>query len=145
VTTKLPIGVLTGKCPLDGSVLGVAPSLPGSHLFCDELLVADSTIQALAAECRNLDFGHVQPTGVLGCVVEDDAAQEFARHPRTKNLDEARSEVSVEVVEDQVDAPRGAINGVDQVLHEGDEVRLASMVRDGKRQATFGQWLGCDF
>jgi hypothetical protein len=42
VTTKLAIGILTGKCPLDGSVLGVAPSLPGSHLLCDDLLVADS-------------------------------------------------------------------------------------------------------
>jgi hypothetical protein len=42
VATKFAIGILTSKRPLDDSVLGVAPSLPGSHLFCESRLVADT-------------------------------------------------------------------------------------------------------
>jgi hypothetical protein len=42
VATKFAIGILTSKRPLDGSVPGVAPSLPGSHLFCESRLVADA-------------------------------------------------------------------------------------------------------
>ena len=99
---------------MDGSVLGVAPSLPGSHFLCEKFLIADSTIQALPSERGDLDFRHVQPTGVLGRVVKDDAAQQLARHPRTEDLDEACSKVRVEIVEDQMglgrnsDRPRAA-------------------------------------
>src|SRR5271169_587045 len=130
MTTELAIRILTGKCPLDGSVLSVASSLPGSDFFCEKFLIADSTVQALATERGDLDFRHVQPTGVLGRVVKDDTAQQFAGHPRTEDLDEARSEVRVEIVEDQMDAPCRPVDGIEQVLNEGHKVRLASMVRD---------------
>ena len=53
--------------------------LPGGD-FADEALgVVDSTIQALAAEHSDLDLDHVEPTGVLGNVVEFDAAKQAAR------------------------------------------------------------------
>jgi hypothetical protein len=63
MTAELLIRVLTGRCPLDGSVLGVAPSLPGSDFLCEKFLIADSTVQALPTERSDLDFRYVQPTG----------------------------------------------------------------------------------
>src|SRR5258708_35497677 len=128
MTTKLAIGILASKSPMNRSVLGVASSLPGGHLFCEEFLVADSAVQALAAECSDLELCHIQPTPVLGRVVEDHAAQELARFPRAKDLDEARSEVCVEVVDHQMDASGRTVNDVDQALHESDEVCLPSVV-----------------
>src|SRR5271169_1202953 len=130
VTTELAIRVLTSECPLDSSVLGVAASLPGCDLFCEEFLIADTAVQALATERRDLDFRHVQPAGVLGRVVKHDAAQQFVGHARAKDLDEARSEVCVQVVEHQMDTPRRPVDGIEQVLHEGHKVDLGSMIRD---------------
>jgi hypothetical protein len=44
--------------------------------FADEALgVVDSTVQALAAQHADLDLDHVEPTGMLGGVVELEAAQ----------------------------------------------------------------------
>src|SRR5450631_25828 len=134
--TELAIGVLTGERPLDGSALYVAPPLPFSHLFGEDLLVADSSVQALASEHRDLDFSHVQPATVLWRVVEDDPAQQLRGFAHAKNLDEALAEVRVEVVNDQMNSSRRAINDVDQVLNESDEVRLSPVVRDLGNPAT---------
>ena len=44
--------------------------------FADEALgVVDSAIQALAGEHADLDLDHVEPTGMLGGVVELQSAQ----------------------------------------------------------------------
>lgn len=44
--------------------------LPGGD-FADETVgVVDSAVQALAAEHADLDLDHVEPTGMLGSVVE---------------------------------------------------------------------------
>ena len=44
--------------------------------FADEALgIVDSAIQALAAEHADLDLDHVEPAGMLGGVVEFQAAQ----------------------------------------------------------------------
>src|SRR5271169_3610593 len=111
MTIELPIRVLPSECPSDSSVLGVTASLPGSGLLCKEFLIADSTVQALATDRGDLDFRHVQPTGVLGRVVKHDAAQQFVGHARAEDLDEARSEVCVQIVEHQMDTPRRPVDG----------------------------------
>ena len=44
--------------------------------FVDEAVgIVDSAIEALAAEHADLDLDHIEPTGVLGGVVEFQAAQ----------------------------------------------------------------------
>ena len=57
-------------------------SFPGVDLAAEPVWVAespvwvaDSAVQALAAEHADLDLGHVEPTGMLGGVVELQAAQ----------------------------------------------------------------------
>src|ERR1700690_2823804 len=104
MATELPIGILASECPLDGTVLGIAASLPCADLFGDEFLIADPPVQALASEGGDLDFGHVQPTSVLGRVVEDDPTQQLAGCPYAQDLGETCPEVRVEVIEHQMDA-----------------------------------------
>ena len=55
---------------------GVAGELPGVDLVLQRPRIGDAAIQALAREDADLDFGHVQPAGVLGGVVELDPAQQ---------------------------------------------------------------------
>ena len=56
------------------------------------------------------------------------AAQQLSRRPRAENLDEAFAEMGVEIVQDQMNAPRPAVDALDQVSGEGHEVGLAAVL-----------------
>jgi hypothetical protein len=77
--SQLLICVLSSECPLDGSLQRVSRLLPGIDLAAQEFSAVDAPVQALATEDADLDLRHVQPTGVLGRVVEFDAPQELCR------------------------------------------------------------------
>lgn len=62
-------GLLDGEHPPDSFSALVPGAFPCGD-FSDELvLAADSTVEVLALENADLDFDHVQPTGVLWRVV----------------------------------------------------------------------------
>jgi hypothetical protein len=136
MAAQLPIGILASKRPLDGSELGVATSLPGGHLTREELWVANAAVQALASERGDFDFCHVQPACMFWGVVEDHPTKKLACGLGAKGLDKAGSEVGAQVVDHQMDASGRPVHGVDQVLREGDEVRLASMIGDLRNPST---------
>src|SRR5450755_2248477 len=61
--------------PVDAGALGVASLLPGGG-FGDEARVAfDAPVEALESQDADLDLHHVQPTGVLGDIVELQSTQ----------------------------------------------------------------------
>src|SRR5258707_3953792 len=60
--------------PIDAGAGGVSLSFPGVDFAAEPVWVVDSAVQALAAEYADLDLDHVEPTGVLGGVVELQAA-----------------------------------------------------------------------
>ena len=126
--TQLPVCSLASKRPLDGLPLGVATSLPSGHLTSEELLVAYATVQALTPERGDLYLGHVQPACMFGRVVEHHPAKKLGRGPHAKGLHKAGTEMSTQVVEDQMDACGRTVHPVNQMLHEGDEVHLATML-----------------
>src|SRR6266545_4176889 len=86
-----------------------------------------------AGENADLDFSHVQPTGVFRGGVKLHPMQQPSCCLVAENVDEALAEVGVEIVQDQMNAPRGAVDALDQVSSEGHEVGLAAMLghRDG--------------
>ena len=102
----LLICVLSSEGPLDGSPQCVSRLLPGIDLAAQELPAVDAPVQALAAEDSNLDLRHVQPTCVLGRVVEFDAPQELFRGAYSQHVIEALPEVGIQVVEHQVNTAR---------------------------------------
>src|SRR5215218_3796697 len=57
----------------------IALSFPGGDLALELLAVVDSPVQALAFEHPDLDLDHVEPTGVLGGVVELQPLQDAMR------------------------------------------------------------------
>ena len=61
--------------PFDACASGVALLFPCGDFADEALWVVDSTVQALAAQDADLDLDHVEPAGVLGGVVELQAAQ----------------------------------------------------------------------
>jgi Hsp70 protein len=85
-TTNSCVAVMEGKIPrIIGNAEGIrtTPSIAGGVSlscpcgdFADEALgIVDSAVQTLAAEHADLDLDHVEPAGVLGSVVELQAAQ----------------------------------------------------------------------
>ncbi len=75
-TAHFGSGVVGCEHPFDAGAGGVSLLLPCGD-FADEVFgVVDSAIDALAAQHADLDLDHVEPVGVLGCVVELDAAQD---------------------------------------------------------------------
>src|SRR5512134_3621944 len=63
-------GMVKGEAPLRRGVLGIALRLPSCDLAGERLLVGDAPVQALAVEHRELQFGHIEPTAVLGRVLK---------------------------------------------------------------------------
>ena len=74
--TKLPIRVLASEAPLDAVALGVAPVLPRRDLAPCGCLVHQPSAQTLTVQDADLDLRHVQPTRVLGRVMEHHPSQE---------------------------------------------------------------------
>src|SRR6266545_1623739 len=127
MSAELLIRDLPGERPLDGPMLGVAALLPRAYFALDGRSIAETTIQALAPECSDLDFGHVQPTGVLRGVVKHHPPQQPLGGLAAERFDEAFAEMDVEVVDDEMDAPGRAIDVADEVLGERNEIELATM------------------
>src|SRR5665647_78958 len=104
--TELLIRILSGELPLDGPLQGVSSLLPGIDLVAQELSAVDAPVQASATEDADLDLRHVQPAGMLGRVVELDAAQELCGCARAQHIVETFPEVDVQVVQHEVHTTR---------------------------------------
>lgn len=122
------IRILPRERPFDTSLLVVPASLPCIDFIDERVTVREATIKTLAVKNANLDFRHVQPTGVLWGVVKDYASQQFLRRPDAEHLLEALVEVGVQVVQHEMDTPRRWVNLFQQILDKSHEVRLGAMI-----------------
>src|ERR1700720_4988075 len=84
--------------PFDASASGISRSLPSGDFTAEALWVVDSAIEALAAQHADLDLDHVEPTGVLGGVVELQAAQNAPGFCGRKRLVEGAARVGRQVI-----------------------------------------------
>jgi len=130
--THFPICVLPSERPLDASVLGIAARLPSGDLGGERGTILQTPIKTLSQSIKDTDFnfGHVEPTGVLRGVMEDDASQQDPCICDAKHVLEALAEMGIEVVHDQMDAARPGIDMIEQVLDKGNEVRFGAVVGD---------------
>ncbi len=63
-------GILGAKAPIDGGSGSIAFQFQGSDFPAEDGLVGDAPPKAGASQNAKLDLCHVQPTAVLGRVVE---------------------------------------------------------------------------
>jgi hypothetical protein len=71
---------------MDFDLLFVAPLLPYADLLAQQIGVVQAAIEVLIIQNAALDFRHVEPTHVLGCVMERQAVQQLSRFIRRKRL-----------------------------------------------------------
>ena len=124
------IRILSSEPPFDGSSLVVARLLPSINLGSQQVAVGDSPVQALTTQDADLDLRHVQPTRVLGCVVELHATQEPCGRAPAQHIVEALSEVSVQVVQHQMNTACLGVCAGEKLADEGHEVNLAPVRGD---------------
>jgi hypothetical protein len=74
---------------MDACLAVIPLVLPSRYLPRDERLAVQPTIQALPVHDADFRLGHVQPTAMLGRVVELDLVQQPTRHLRPKCLIQA--------------------------------------------------------
>src|SRR5215216_143257 len=97
-TGELDAGIGGGELPADAPALGVAGGEPGSDLLGERLVIGDTRGQALAGQDAELDLGDVQPTAVLGRVMELQLGGEASGFGGREGLIERGRGVGVEVV-----------------------------------------------
>lgn len=123
---ELAISVLARKAPGDATVLGIASLLPGGNFGREGSPVLETSSETLALQDTDLDFGHVEPTGVFGRVVQLDPAQQHGGGLLTEDLIETGAKVCVQIVQDQVDLLGSRVNLLEQSADEIHEVHLGA-------------------
>lgn len=87
---------------------------PGLNLSIKCLLMSDASVEALAAQCTQLDLRHVEPAAVLGGVVDFDLARQPLRLFRIKRLVKAGSRMCIELVHHKYQFLRSPISPANQ-------------------------------
>src|SRR3972149_8333753 len=113
------VRALPSERPRDATLVGIAAQLPGVDFGNERGAVRQTPVQTLAIEDADLDFSHIEPTGVFRSVVKDDAAQKCPRLFDAEHFLEALAEVGIEVVHDQMNSARRGIDLFEQISDEG--------------------------
>ena len=87
----------------------------------------DAAVEALAAQHADLDLDHVEPAGVLGGVVELQAAQQAVGLGRREGFVERAGGVGRQVVEHDADQLGLRIVQIDELAHAVGEVAAARL------------------
>ena len=127
------IRALSGEGPHNTFLVGIAAPLPGVYLRHERVSIRQTPIQALAIRDADFDFSHIEPTGMLGRVVKDDATQKRLGRLNAEHVLEALAKVTgwpraIEVIQNQVHASRVGIDLFEQILDESHEVDLGAAV-----------------
>src|SRR5450759_2879481 len=96
--------------------------LPSVHFADQGSFIRQPSVEALTAKGGDFNFGHVQPNGMLGGVMEFDAPQELRGMTFPEYLLEHLAKVSVEVVQDQMNPACFGIHLLQQVADECNEI-----------------------
>ena len=86
--------------PVDLGLAVVSIPFPRCDLAAHRLEVGDASIQALPAQCAQLDFCNVEPAAVLGRVVDFQALGQRQRQLRLVGRVQRLDPVRVQVVHD---------------------------------------------
>ena len=123
-------GLFGCEHPFDASPGGIALLLPGRGLGGQLFDTVDAAIKALGRQHADLDLHHVQPTGMLGDIVEFQSAQHPSGLLSRERLVERAGRVDRQIVENDTDTlGLGKVN-VSKFAHAGGEIDCGPALGD---------------
>src|SRR5437764_8943173 len=112
---KLDAGIGGGEAPVHRRLGAGASRFPGRHLPGQGGGVGNAPVETLTAEEGEFALRHVQPTAMLGGVVQFQAVQEAAGFDGGERLIQGAAHMGVQVIEHQANLDRVRIVAIDQV------------------------------
>ena len=104
--------------------------LPGGGLGAEARVAFDASVEALSGQDADLDLDHVEPTGMLGDVMELQSAQHPSRFVGREGLVERAGGMGRQIVEHHPDALGLGIVNVGEFAHAGGEVLRRAALGD---------------
>src|SRR5262245_16422504 len=117
------------EAPINGGSLRVAPDLIRADFVLEGGFVWNAPVQTLPDQNTQLDFRHIQPTAVLGGVVELQLLGQPPRFLRGKGFIERGWLMGVEIVQDDPDHLRPRIALINQPLHLVSKIHFRAVRR----------------
>jgi len=114
---ELNASVSSGETPVDSRSRSVAAVLPSCDLLRQALFVRDASVQALSMQDTEFDFSHIEPTAMLGGVMDFQFGGNAAGLGRRKGFIERSKFVRVQIVHHQGDGVCLREMDIDQVAH----------------------------
>ncbi len=125
---ELHAGVGGGELPIHSTLGAVAGVLPGGYLRPQRLLLTDPSVQALAAQHRQFRLRHVEPTAMLGRVMDLQPLDQPPGLFGSERLVQTPLPVRVQVVHHQRHLLRLRVLFIDQLADHMCEVDLGAPV-----------------
>jgi hypothetical protein len=116
--------------PVDGGLCRIAACFPGGDHAADSLLVSEASVHTLGRPHGELDFRPIEPTAMLGCVVEIQRPQDATGFGRRKGRLQGRRGMRIQVIQDDTDHSRLGDMEVHQVLHPVGKILAGAPVSD---------------
>ena len=140
--SELSISVLAGERPLDATSIDVALMLPSVDLASHGVSIHQPPSEALALQDADLDLRHVEPTRMLWRVMKLHASQQCVGGRAAQHFLEARTEVGVEVVQNQMNLAGRGVGALEQLPYESDEIGRGSALGDLEHSASASGFYG---
>ena len=118
------------ELPVDFGLELVAWAFPGGDFLAQGVDRRNAAIQTLASEHGQLALGHIEPTAMLGGVVQLELASDPPGFVRGQNPVQGGGGMGIEVIQDQSDALGGREVVIDQQAHLLSKILLGPPVRD---------------
>ena len=116
------------KAPINGRLLRVALIFPGRNFTRERYFVRDTAIEALVLEDAQCDLSHVQPTPMLGCVMQLQLPGDPPRLSRLERFIQRRDLMRIEIVQHDTNHVSFWIAFVYQPLHFVSKVQLGTLL-----------------
>src|ERR1700758_23804 len=127
---ELYAGALCSEHPFDASAASISLSFPLGDFGFEDFAVVDASVEALGAQDADLDLDHVEPRGMLGRVMELQAAQDAMRLGRGEGFVEGPRGMRRQIVEHDADPLGLGIMKVHEITHAFGEVARGAAVGD---------------
>lgn len=110
------------KSPMDGGLGCSTASFPGGNPLAHTARISEALVETLLGQHCELDFGHVEPTPMLGRVAQVQFAQDTTGLSGCEGFIEGRWRMGVQVSQNHAEHPGLGDMRSHQVLHTVGEV-----------------------